>query len=300
MGPSANVQQAEIQVTVKDDIRKGYLLMVISAFFFSSMGVMVKFTRDMPLFERVFFRNLVMLILVVILIRSTGQSFLGSRKSRKALVLRSLFGFSGVILYFFTISSIPLGDAVTLNKLSPFVVLIAASIFLKERIKPLHGVSIVIVFTGVLLITKPGFNPDLIPALAGIGSAVMAGLAYTIIRYLGPKEHPYTIIFYFCAISTVLSIPLMAMDFRLPTWLDLLPLVMIGLFASGGQLFMTLSYRYGEAHKVSILGYFTVVFSLIFGFIFFSEVPDILSGVGMSLIVGTALLLYVSDRKRGK
>ena len=115
---------------------------------------------------------------------------------------------------------------------------------------------------------KPGFNPDLLPALAGLGSAVFAGLAYTTIRHLGKKEHPYTIIFYFSFISTVFALPLMLYDVIIPGVKELLLLVGIGFFASGGQLFMTLSYRYGEAGKVSILGYFTVVFSILFGFLF--------------------------------
>lgn len=278
-------------------MRKGYILMFISAIFFSGMGVIVRYTNDLPLFERVFFRNLVMLVIVSVLISTSGISFFGLRKSRGHLVMRSLFGFLGVCLYFFTLSNIPLADAVTLNKLSPFFVVIAAAIFLKEKISPFHSVALVVVFTGVLLIVKPGFNPELIPALAGLGSAFCAGLAYTTIRHLGKTEHPFTIIFYFCSISTILSIPLMLMDFQIPSMKELLLLVGIGFFASGGQFFMTLSYRYGEAGKVSILGYFTVIFSVVFGFLFFGEIPDMLSGVGIILVIGTALVLYVIARR---
>jgi drug/metabolite transporter (DMT)-like permease len=271
--------------------------MLISALFFSSMGVLVKFTKDLPLFERVFFRNLVMLVIVTILLSRSSRSFMGEKSSRKFLVLRSLFGFCGVFLYFYTISNIPLGDAVTLNRISPFVVMIAAAIFLKEKIGPFHLGALVIVFSGVLLIVKPGFNPDLIPALAGLGSAIAAGLAYTTIRHLGKKEHPFTIIFYFCSISTFLSLPLMLIDFRMPSLVEVLSLIMIGAFASGGQFFMTISYRYGEAHKVSILGYFMVIFSVLFGFLFFSEVPDLLSAVGIIIVIATAVFLYSRERK---
>lgn len=108
-------------MTHEDNTRKGYILMFISALFFASMGVIVRYTNDLPLFERVFFRNVVMLIIITILLSRSGVSFTGSKKSRGHLILRSLFGFAGVSLYFFTISRIPLADAVTLNKLSPFV-----------------------------------------------------------------------------------------------------------------------------------------------------------------------------------
>ncbi len=272
--------------------------MLISALFFSSMGVLVKSTKDLPLFERVFFRNLVMLVIVTVLISRSKRTFLGERSHRKFLVLRSLLGFCGVFLYFYTISNIPLGDAATLNRISPFVVMIAAAIFLKEKIGSFHFGALIIVFSGVLLILKPGFNPEIIPALAGLGSAIAAGLAYTTIRHLGRSEHPYTIIFYFCFISTILSFPLMLLDFRIPSVSEALYLVLIGMFASGGQFFMTMSYRYGEAHKVSILGYFTVIFSLVFGLLFFGEIPDILTGIGIILVIGTAIVLYVIARRK--
>jgi drug/metabolite transporter (DMT)-like permease len=270
--------------------------MLVSAFFFSSMGVLVKFTKDLPLFERVFFRNLVMLVIVTVLLARSKRSFLGERSSRKFLILRSLFGFCGVFLYFYTISNIPLGDAVTLNRISPFVVMISAAIFLKEKIGPLHFGALVVVFSAVMLIVKPGFNPEIIPALAGLGSAIAAGLAYTTVRHLGKREHPYTIIFYFCSISTLFSLPLMLMDFEIPSVTEVLSLIMIGIFASGGQFFMTMSYRYGEAHKVSILGYFMVIFSVILGLVFFGEVPDLLSAVGIVIVISTAVVLYVRDR----
>jgi drug/metabolite transporter (DMT)-like permease len=264
------------------------------------MGVVVRVTSDFHLCGRVFFRNLVMFIIIFILIKRTNVSFFGNKRSRKHLILRSLFGFTGVALYFYTLSNIPLGDAVTLNKLSPFFVVIAAAIFLKEKMGPFHIDALVVVFSGVLLIVKPGFNPELLPALSGLGSALMAGLAYTTIRHLGKTEHPFTIIFYFCTISTILSIPLMLFDFQMPGLKELLLLIAIGITASGGQFFMTLSYKYGEAGKVSILGYFTVVFSIIFGFLLFNEIPDVLSGLGIALVVITAIILYMRERIKKK
>jgi drug/metabolite transporter (DMT)-like permease len=279
-------------------MRKAYILMLISAFFFAGMSVMVRVTKDLPIFERVFFRGLVMFIIAAFFISRSKVSYFGKVSNRKFLILRSLLGFIGVGLYFYTVSNIPLGDAATLNKLSPFVVMIAAAIFLKERISPFHLTALLVVFSGVLLIVKPGFNPELLPALAGVGSAIAAGLAYTTIRHLGKTEHPFTIIFYFSSISAILSIPMLIMDFQVPNLRELLLLLGIGVFASGGQFFMTLSYKYGEAGKVSILSYFNIIFSLIFGLMFFTEVPDIFSGIGMILVIGSALVLYIKEKSK--
>ena len=43
-----------------------------------------------------------------------------------------------------------------------------------------------------------------------------------------------------------------------------------------------------------------MVFSVIFGFLFFGEIPDILTGIGITMVIGTALVLYVIARRSAK
>jgi len=280
-----------------DDTRLGYVLIILSSFFFAIMGLFVKATAYLPLFERVFFRNLVMFGIISLLMYKTGTSYTGKVPHRKFLIARSLLGFLGVSLFFYAMSNITLADATALNRLSPFFAALAASVLLRERLTRLHVGAMFVLFGSVLLIIKPGFNPDILPALAGLGSAVVAGFAYATVRHLHDKEHPFTIIFYFCTISTVISFPLMMMDFQMPNFRDMLLLFCIGACASGGQFFLTLGLRYGEASKVTPLNNMHVVFVLILAFMVFGEVPDILSSLGILMILLTALVLFWKTRK---
>ncbi len=99
-----------------------------------------------------------------------------------------------------------------------------------------------------MLIIKPQFDFSVMPALAGTSGAVFAGIAYTIVRLLKGQEPPYKIIFYFSGISVLLIIIPAMLQFRSYSLYNWVILFLIGVFATGGQYFLTIgfqSYRAG-------------------------------------------------------
>ncbi len=278
------------------------VLIMISAFCFALMAVCVKFLSDMPVFEKVLFRNLVMLIIIFPIILKLKVNFKGESESRKFLLFRSFLGFAGVSFYFYAISQIQLGDATMLNKLSPFFVTIFGAIILKEKLPKFQIPLLIMAFIGAGLIIKPSLNSAIVPSLAGFCSGLCAGSAYTVVRYLGKKEHPFTVIFYFCVISVILSMIaiLITQDFVIPTWKDFIVLIGIGTFAAGGQFFITIAYKYGKATEISIYNYVNIVFALIFGAIFFKEFPDMWSIYGGLLIITSAIISFVYKTKSNR
>ena len=75
-----------------------------------------------------------------------------------------------------------------LNKLSPFLSVLLCALFLKEKINKKQIISIIVAFTGALLIIKPTFSIEIIPYLSGIFGALFAASAYTCLRVLGNRE----------------------------------------------------------------------------------------------------------------
>lgn len=107
--------------------KKGITFILLSSLFFALMAATVKFLGDMPTAEKIFFRNLIGIFIALTLVKKTGSSLVGNNK--KLLVLRSLFGLLGIAAYFYALANMKLSDAVILNKMSPFFVMIFASIF---------------------------------------------------------------------------------------------------------------------------------------------------------------------------
>ncbi len=274
------------------DRNKGILFMIASSLFFALMAAAVKFTGDIPTMEKVFFRNIVGCIVSGYIMIKSGAGFKGNNP--KYLSYRAFLGFLGVVFYFYAIGNLPLADAVVLNQMNPFFVIILAALFLGEKIKKLQIPAIILAVVGVVFIAQPKFNYTLVPTIAGLLSAVFAAAAYTMIRHLSKTDSSHAIVFYFTGISTIITIPFMILgEFVLPDLVTLISLLTVGIFATLAQYLMTTSYSYAEAGDLSIYSYGNTIFSIFVGIILWGEIPNLLSTVGVLFILSGAYLNYM-------
>lgn len=277
--------------------RQGIFFMLVSALCFAFMGGFVKAAGNVPLFQKVLFRNLVIVILIAFPLVKLGPSgFWGHPGNRRFLILRSFTGLAGVILFFFSLESLNLGDASMLNKLSPFFVILFSFVFLKHKIKAYQIPALLCAFGGALLIIKPRWDLTMLPALAGIGASVTAGLSYTLISFLKGKEHPNTVIFWFSGISMLFMLPPALLQWHRPGGLEWVALLGTGICAAGGQYFLTRAYQQAPPGEVSIYSYSQIIFSILLGILFFAEIPDGLSLAGAGIIIAVAVFLYRAGR----
>ncbi|MDZ7821798.1 MAG: DMT family transporter [Candidatus Marinimicrobia bacterium] len=274
------------------DYLKAVFLMTLSSLSFAVMSLMVRLSGDIPLFEKVLFRNAISLFVALFIILKNGQT-IWEKENRKFLVLRGFSGLIGVMLYFYSLSHLNMSDATMLNKLSPFFVIIFASFFLKERMNRYQIGGIIVAFLASLLIIKPRFDIDILPALMGLGSAVFAGFAYAVIRLLNLRgESSGTIVFYFSLISFIVILPLALTDLVMPGPAEWFYLVGIGVFAGIGQILMTQSYFFARASDIAPYKYLHVLFAAIIGIAFLGETTDISSLTGSVIIVMVFIYLY--------
>jgi len=268
------------------------IFMLLSALSFSIMGVMVKQVSDLPLVEAVFFRNLVSTFIALFICMNGRIPVFRKGQNTKLLVTRSLLGLAGVMGYFYSIQNLPLADAAILNRMSPFFVLVFSYFFLKERINKLQVFAVILAFMGIGLVIRPEFNYSVLPSLIGLGAAVFAGLAYTVVRKLSHTEHPSTIVLYFSAISVIGTLPVLLFTFVKPSPIEWLYLVLTGIFAAGGQYALTYSYKLAKASEVSIYSYATVIFSAIIGYLLWQEMLSTLSIIGICVVLVAGYLNF--------
>ncbi len=276
---------------------KAVILMLISSLALALSAAAVKLAGQLPVFEKVFFRNIISVVVAFIVLRQKKMPAFGKLENQKFLILRSLLGIVGMVLYFYAISHLVLADSAMLHKLFPFFVTIFAAIFLKEKISRIQIPALFLVFFAALLIIKPRFDYSILPALAGFGSAVFSGMTYTLVRFLRNREHPSTIVFYFSFASLVVLAPLVILDFQVPTLSQWLYLVMIGIFAAIGQFSLTYAYRYGQASEIAIYSYANIIFAAFLGFIIWGEISDKWSILGGSLIMLISIIVFLYNRR---
>lgn len=289
-----------MEATFVSDRNKGIILMLVSSLGFSLMALFVKMAGDIPTLQKTFIRNAVSMVIAFGFVVYYQERFFGKKENQKYLLLRSVLGALGVILNFYAIDHLVLADADMLNKMSPFITIIFAAIFLREYVMKYQVTSIIIAFVGTLFIIKPTFNVDMVPYLAGIASAVFAGGAYTVLRLLGNREQFYTVVFYFSAFTTVALLPYMIFFYEPMSAKQFWFLIAAGFFATIGQFGITIAYKYAPPREVSIFSYSTVVYAGILGFIVFSEIPDVWSILGYIAIFIASFYMFVRNNEMVK
>jgi len=271
--------------------------MLISSFCFAVMSVAVKMADGIPVYEKVFFRNFFSVFLAYYIVKKNKAPLFGQAKSFPYLLGRSIFGVLGVIAMFYALERIDIATASTIQKLSQFWVLIFAGIFLKEKIKPKQFIYIIVALSGVVIASKPSTPSVLIPTMVCFSSSIFAGLAYTFVSKLREYEHPSTIVFIFSLFSTVVMIIPTAMNFYVFDGKEFLLLLVMGISAMGGQIFLTNSYHYAKASDVSIYAYTNVLFSAILAGIIWGVIPDFMSIIGIIVIILASFMNFYDVKK---
>ncbi len=279
----------------------GIFFIVLSAFFFALMSVFVRLAGDLPTYQKAFFRNLVATMVAgIALIKS--KNFRLQKGSLPALLLRSIAGTVGIIANFYAIDKLTVADASILNKLSPFFSIIFSAWLLKEKPSWKDWLFVAMAFFGALFVIKPSFSltqsgPALIGALGGLG----AGLAYTCVHYLGGRgERTAMIVFFFSVFSCAVLLPFTIAFYKPMTVLQLVFLLLAGGSASVAQFSITKAYTYAPAKDISVYDYSQVLFSAVWGFALFAELPDVFSFVGYTIIIGSAVLKYLLSKHQRK
>lgn len=278
---------------------KGAVLMCTSAFLFSAMQIPISLSgTTIPIMEQVFFRNIVTLILSFILIMRSGGSLFGTKKNQPLLFVRSAFGFLGLITQFYAVAHSNQGDVSTMMKLSPFMITLWAAIFLKEKIRKVQVPALLIAFLGAAFVANPAFNSNLFPLFMAFLCAFFSSVSYTLLAYFKNKVDGMTIIMHFSTFCVLACIPFMIFDFVMPTFKELLLLLLIGVFGGFGQIALTYAYRLATAAEISIYNYSGIVFSIILGYVFLGEVLDVTSVIGCALVIIAALITYIFSGKK--
>ena len=272
---------------------KGILSIITSAFGFSLMALFVRLCDDygspISAFQKGFFRNLVAFaIALVVFLRTPRPLSLVPRPSSLFLLLaRAILGTAGIFAHFYALGRISIAEGLTLNKTAPFFTVVFAWMFLGERAGRRQLLALAGAFLGVILIAKPGFaGASAFPLMIGLLSGIGAGGAYACVRAL--RRHtlsPSFIILFFSAFSCLASVPFMLAGFDPMTAEQVLILFGAGAGAAIGQFGITLAYGYAAPRDIAVFDYSGILFAAVFGYLFFGQIPDLMSIFGFMAIL---------------
>ena len=190
-----------------------------------------------------------------------------------------------LILNYYLLHEIPLAAASILTNLTPIFTALIGVILVKEKIHSAQIAFFVLSFLGIMIIQ--GFDTRVlgIHLLLGILASFFSGIAYNLVRKLSSTEHPLVIMFYFPLVVLPISLIGSLWFWVTPEGWDWFYLFMVGITTQMAQYFMTKSYQQAKVSKVAIFDYLGVVYALIFGFILFNEYFNVLTYLGIALVL---------------
>jgi drug/metabolite transporter (DMT)-like permease len=284
-------------------IDRGVLYMFLSALVSALNGAIAKVLgEDLSALEIVFFRNIFGVLFLFLMLQHTPAKLPGGKPH--LLVFRGIFGFSAMILFFYTITVIPLGEAITLNKTSPLFVSVLAFFLLNERLGPKAVFALLAGFVGVLLITKPAGVGMGYEHFLGIMGGFLAAAAYTTIKKIKHIYDARMIVMSFMATGTLMpfvlflvspyveapdALSFLFVDFKLPDsgsmWILIVSMAVISTLS---QWLLTKAYSLSHAGIIGVVSYTNIPFAIGFGCMLGDAFPDfwVFTGIGLIILGG--------------
>jgi len=286
------------------------LMMLTATLLFSLMGLCVKLaSAHYSAAEIVMYRGFIGVALILALARWRGVSM--ATQLPWMHLWRGLIGVASLCLWFWAIAGLPLATAMTLNQMSAVwmaLFLMGGAVLLGGKALDPRLIGAVLVgFAGVALVLQPTFERDQLPwGLAGLGSGLLAAMAYLQVTALGRAGEPeIRVVFYFslaggvagALLAVLMASPVQRQGHSLQ---GLLLLLGVGVSATLAQVLMTAAYTRGRVLVNASLNYSGIVFSALLGWLVFNEQPGWLALSGILLIVGAGLTATLLRSRNAK
>lgn len=292
-----------------------YLMPIVSGAMWGSAGIFVRKLTELGMnsYTVVSVRVVLAVLILAVWLGIYDKDLLKIKlKDLWIFVAGGVVGMFGLnICYNFAISELSLSLAAVLLSLSPVFVLFMAAILFKEKITSKKVICMTIAIAGCVLASgvlesASTMRWSVKGIIVGTIGAFFYGL-YGIISKTAMERgyHAFTTTFYCLFMVMLVVIPLT--NWKLVTDIVVANPVKMSVFLVIHSLctsvlpyiLYTFSIRYIDAGMASILASGEPVAAMIFGVIFFSEIPTFLSVVGIVLVIVALALLSMPEKKRG-
>lgn len=268
----------------------GVGLAVLATLLFAGHDVVSKHllaNYDVPLVAAV--RYMVhTLLMVIVLAPRQGANLV--RVNRKGLVvIRSVCLVIATLFMGLALQLMPIAETTAIIYLSPIVVVLLARPLLGETIGVMGWIGAIGGFAGVLLIVRPGGGLDPLGVFYALCNVGVTVAYYLLSRVLAKNEKTLALLFHSALVGAI-CFGLVAPWFwfgTVPSTLDMVMFVSLGLFAGIGHYCFTAAYRFAPASLLAPMSYTHLIWAGLLGWLVFSQLPDAIGLAGM-VVIGSA------------
>jgi len=266
------------------------------------VSIMVSIVRHLSSQFNVFFivmmRNIFGLMFFTPQILHNYKSVFATSRFKLHL-LRNVNGLISMMVWFYTITLLPLSEAVSITFIIPITTTLAAMFFLKEQVKKETWMAIMIGFIGVLIIIRPGFREFKFAYLLALLSALLWSFSNILVKSMTKTEKPKTIVAYMSVIMLVISIPFALPHVQILHAEDIFWFAALGAISNLSHTAMSISYSKTDLSVLQPFDFTRLIFTAIISYFAFDEIVDFWVVFGAILILcGT--IIVTPRRKANK
>src|SRR5436309_3194219 len=241
--------------------------------------------------EFMLIRSAFTLLLLSPFIWRAGRAAFADIPKPGAQVLRVVLSAVEVAMFFWAVSYLPLADTTTFYLAGPIYVTALSVLLLSERVGWRRWTAVLIGFTGVVIALRPSSSSFTLPALIALVGSVTYALVLITTRALGQTNDIMLMTAYFIG-AVAFGLATVPFGWVTPTGYDLLCLAGVGFSNIVAQFCVIRSLKRASASVVVPYQYTLILWSVVFGWLMFAELPDAYTIVGAAVIVAAGLYIF--------
>ncbi|MES2537906.1 MAG: DMT family transporter [Pseudomonadota bacterium] len=231
--------------------------------------------------------------------RRTGKSILRSALPRLQIIRATLLLIS-TLAFFSVLKLVPLAEGTAMNFCAPLMVLAVAPWLLGEKSYTSRWIAVIVGFTGMLIVVRPGGSIAPLGVVFGILSASAAAAIAILNRKLNQVDDPLITLLYSGMVGMCASTLLVPFFWstHTPPLQEWLLLGSMGVTSTIGHFLLLSAYKHAEASVLSPFVYLQVIPATTMGWLVFSQLPDSLTALGIAIICASGIgIAYIEHRR---
>jgi len=278
---------------------------------------------EYPLHQMVLFRSSIGIVFSLILVQFEGGWSILRTKTPGLHALRGILIVISNLTFFTALAVVPLADATALFFVAPLLITLLSIPFLGEKVGPLRLGAVAVGFAGVVVMAQPwaesdSRHADIIILLLPVLSALAYAMNQIMTRKLGVSSKASAMAAYIQAMLILVSLGFFVLAgdgrfaigsdnssvrFLLRAWVwpqgaDLYLFLALGVISAIIGYALSQAYRMADAATVAPFEYAGLPLAVMWGFVIWGELPGVSTALGIVLIAGAGLFVFVRERQK--
>ena len=275
-------------------------LIITSVFFGTVMLSFLKIAQeDVNVYVAGFFRFFLGLVIILPYIIKKKDAVLKTTHLKQHF-LRAILGLPAMLLYFSALVLLPIEKLTAISFVVPLIVTILAVFFLGEKIYIYRTLALILGFSGMLVIIRPGFVDISIGVYMVLFSALLWSINIIITKKISKDDSAITILAYQSIFMSLLSFFIVLFFWEMPSLKTFIYLILAAMCGTVLHLTLNHAFKLVDVSMTQPYSFLNLVFASIIGFFVFDEIPDLYTWIGALIIFTGVLIISYREMKLDK